>query len=325
VAPFALSQHTPRSALDDFGLGLFGQGTVTFHDRLDLAAGARFDYEDKSALLETFFDPLIAPPTRVEADDSYANVSPQVSVGYRVQPDKTLYATVGRGYKAGGFNPASPPGSEAYGEELSWHVEGGTKTLWAGGHVSANAAAFYIDWNDLQLNLPDPTVPAQFYIANVGGAVSKGIEFELGARAAPGVDLFTAVGYTHARFSAGSVSSGVNVEGNKIPNTPDYTTSAGLQYSHAFGPATFVGRADAVFYGSFQYNDQNSLAQEAYSLVNFRLAVTSRFLMGELLVRNAFDTKYIPVAFSYPAFAPSGFMGEMGAPRTVSFSAGVRF
>ena len=133
------------------------------------------------------------------------------------------------------------------------------------------------------------------------------------------------VGYTHARFAEGSSSSGVNVEGNRIPNTPEYTASAGVQYSRVFGPATIAGRADAVFYGSFQYNDQNSLGQEAYSLVNFRLGVTGRFLMGELLIRNAFDTGYIPLAFPYPSFAPSGFMGEMGAPRTVSLSAGVRF
>ena len=50
-----------------------------------------------------------------------------------------------------------------------------------------------------------------------------------------------------------------------------------------------------------------------------------RFLFGELLIRNAFDTHYIPLAFAYPSFAPSGFMGEMGAPRTVSVAAGVRF
>ena len=44
--------------------------------------------------------------------------------------------------------------------------------------------------------------------------------------------------------------------------------------------------------------------------------MTGRFLLGELLIRNAFDTRYIPLAFPYPSFAPSGFMGEMGAPRT---------
>ena len=48
-------------------------------------------------------------------------------------------------------------------------------------------------------------------------------------------------------------------------------------------------------------------------------------LTGEILVRNAFDTRYIPIAFAYPGFAPSGFMGEMGAPRTVVATVGVRF
>ena len=324
--PGPVTQHSPRSALDDFGLGLFGQATVIFNERFDLAAGARFDYEDKSATLETFTDQQPAAGSRVDATKDFSNVSPQLSAAYRLQPDKTLYATVARGYKAGGFNPASPAGAEAYGEERTWNLEGGVKTLWADGRVSANAAIFHIDWDDLQLNVPNPAVPAQFFISNVGGAVSKGVEVEIGARAAPGVDLFTAIGYTHARFGEGSSSSGVSVEGKKIPNTPDYTVSAGAQYSRAVGPATVLGRADAVFYGAFQYNDQNSLGQDAYSLVNLRFAVTHRFLTGEVLVRNAFDTRYIPLAFPYPNFARlSGFMGEMGAPRTVTVGVGVRF
>jgi len=325
-APFTVNQHSPRSALDDFGVGLFGQGTVTFSERFDLAAGARFDYENKSALLETFTDPALTAPRTVDDEESFSNVSPQFSGAYRLRPDRTVYATVGRGYKAGGFNPASPAGSESYGEEQTWNIEGGVKTLWADGRVSANASVFHIGWHDLQLNIPNPQVPAEFYIANVGGATSNGVELEIGARAAPGVDLFTAVGYTHARFGAGSTSSGVPVEGNKIPNTPDYTVSAGAQYARVVGPATLQARADAVFYGAFQYNDQNSLGQDAYSLVNLRFAAVGRFLTAELLIRNAFDTHYIPLAFPYPSFAPvSGFMGEMGAPRTVMFTAGVRF
>jgi hypothetical protein len=63
----------------------------------------------------------------------------------------------------------------------------------------------------------------------------------------------------------------------------------------------------------------------SYSLVNFRAGVTRRFLVGELFMRNAFDTRYIPLAFPYPNFAPSGFMGEMGAPRTIGVSIGARF
>jgi iron complex outermembrane receptor protein len=325
LTPFAVRQHSPRSALDDFGLGLFGQATVTFNDRVDVAGGLRFDYEDKSAVLENFFDPLIAPPSRVDVEDSFTNVSPQASFAYRVQPDTNVYATVGRGYKAGGFNPSSPTGSESYGEEFTFNVEGGVKSLWANGRVSTNAAVFFIDWDDLQLNLPNPLSPAEFYIANVGGASSRGVELELAARAADGLDLHAAFGYTRARFADGSISGGLDVSGNRIPNAPEYTASVGVQYSRDLGPARLVGRADAAFYGDFEYDDQNTRAQDGYSLVNVRLGLTGRFLTGELLIRNAFDTPYIPFAFPYPNFTRSGFIGELGAPRTVTVSAGVRF
>jgi iron complex outermembrane recepter protein len=324
-APFAVNQHTPVSSLDDVGVGGFGQGTFTLRDRLDVAVGARVDYEDKSANIANFYVPALAPGTLVDTRKTFANVSPQGSVAYRLTPDKTLYAIVGRGFKAGGFNSASPAGQEAYGEETTRLVEAGAKTLWGRGRFSANAAFFHIDWDDLQLNVPNPAVPAQFYISNAGSAVSKGVELELGARVAPRVDVFGAVGYTHARFSAGSVSGGSPVGGNKIPNTPDYTTSAGAQYSHPLGSTTIHLRGDAVFYGSFEYNDANTLGQDAYSLVNVRLAAEHRMVTGEIVVRNAFDTRYIPLAFPYPSFAPSGFMGEMGAPRTLVATMGVRF
>ena len=325
IAPFAVSQHAPRSSLEDFGVGLFGQGTLTFDDRLDVTVGARFDYEDKKATLETFFDPLIAPAGSREASESFSNVSPQVSAAYRVRPDRTFWGTIGRGYKAGGFNPASPAGNESYGEEQTWVIEGGVKTMWAEDRVSANLSVFHMDWDDLQLNVPDPAVPAQFFVANVGAATSSGFELEVNARTMPGLDLIGAFGYSRARFGTGAVSSGINVEDNRIPNQPDHTLTLGAQYSRTVGRATLVGRADTVFYGSFKYDDQNALGQDAFSLVNLRLAATSGRLTGEVVIRNAFDTRYIPLALPYPNFAPSGFVGEMGAPRTITAGIGVRF
>ena len=38
------------------------------------------------------------------------------------------------------------------------------------------------------------------------------------------------------------------------------------------------------------------------TLVNHRLGVTGRFLMGKLLIRNVFETKYIPLVFPYPSW-----------------------
>ena len=324
---FPVSQHSPQSALDDIGVGVYGQGTLTFVENLDLTIGARVDHESKEALLETFYTPEVAPPTVVSAERSFSKVSPQAALAYRFQPGRMAYVSTGRGFKAGGFNPASPPGSEAYNEELTWHVEGGTKTSWAGDRLLANAAVFFIDWSDLQLNLPNLGVPGQFYIANVGGARSAGVELELSARPQSGIDLFATLGYTHARFDEGSFTS-VDVSRNELPNTPGYTATAGAQLSRALGTrvdATLYGRAEAVFYGAFQYDDANTAGQEAYSLANFRAGVRGTRLFAEAWVRNAFDTRYIPVAFSYANFAPSGFVGEMGPPRTFGITGGLTF
>ena len=323
---FPISQHSPQSQLDDFGIGVYGQGTGTFRERLDVSVGARVDHENKEAVLNTFFSPMIAPGARVTADEGFSNVSPQVAVAFRVQPEKTVYASTGRGFKAGGFNPASPAGREAYGAEHAWHFEGGMKTSWASGRMTTNLAVFSIDWDDLQLNLPNPAVPGQFYIANIGGARSSGVELEVNARPHSGIDLFGALGYTHGRFKAGSSSGGANVSGNKLPSTPDYTATLGARFSRVLSPAaTLRARAEVVFYGGFPYDDANTAAQDAYSLANFTGGVHGKFLFAEAWVRNAFDTRYVPIAFAYGSLAPSGFVGESGRPRTFGVTGGLTF
>jgi iron complex outermembrane receptor protein len=334
LAPFVLSpfidfpvqQFSPVADLDDVGFGLFGQGTATLRENLDVTAGLRLDVESKTADLKTFFDPAIAPPTVVDTDESFTNVSPQVAVAYRLQPNRSVYGAIARGYKAGGFNPASPSGSESYEEETSWNYEGGFKALMANGRVSLNAAAFFINWNDLQLNVPNLEVPGQLFIANVGEASSAGFELESAARPLPGLDVFGTFGYTNARFGGGTTAIGVDVSDNKIPNTPEVTASFGANYGRTLDFGTLYGRADVVVYGSFKYDETNVEGQDAYSLTNLRAGFRRDMFFAEVWVRNAFDTKYIPLAFAYdPGLAPSGFIGENGAPRTFGLRAGFTF
>ena len=324
--PIAVSQHSPQASLDDTGVGVYGLGTIAFRDRVDLTFGARFDRENRKAALNTFFVPPIAAPSTVNTEKAFSNVSPQVAVSYRVQPDAMAYVSVTGGFKAGGFNPASPAGKEAYGEEHTWNIEGGLKSAWAGRRVTANLAVFSIDWRDLQLNLPNTQVPGQFYISNVGRARSSGVELEVNGRATEGCSVFATFGVTHARFGAGTTSSGLDVSGKKIPNTPDYTASFGAEVSHPVSRQIHAyGRAEAVFYGPFKYDDGNFAGQDAYSLTNLRFGARGTRLFAEGWIRNAFDTRYIPVAFAYGQLAPSGFIGESGRPRTFGLTAGVSF
>ena len=323
---FPVSQHSPKSALDDRGLGVYGQATFSFSSALDVVVGARGDREHREASLNTFFTPAIAPAVVLTPQKDFADVSPQFSVAYRVVPKTTVYGTVARGFKAGGFNAASPAGAEAYDEEHSWNYEAGVKTAAFANRLSASVAAFRIDWSDVQVNVPNPLVPAQFFIGNAAGAHSTGVEFEIHARPDPVLDLFGGAGFTHARFSDGSTSNGVDVSGKTLANMPSYTADFGVQFTHPLnGELALTARAEAICYGDYQYDDANTAGQSAYKLANFRAGVRGRHTFGEVWIRNAFDTRYVLVAFPYPGLAPSGFVGENGAPRTFGVRAGVSF
>jgi iron complex outermembrane receptor protein len=321
---FPTTEQTPLSELDDRGFGAYGEATFTFDERLDLSIGLRGDREHKEVISESFFTPLIAAPVSLRAERTFGDVSPQFTVGYRAQPGTLVYATTARGFKAGGFNPVSPQDRQSYDEEHSWNYEGGVKTIWLEDRLSVNAAVFYLRWRDMQVNSPNLLVPGQFFIENAAGATSKGMEVEMNATLAAGCDLFASLGYANARFDDGSFSGGAAVDGNRLANAPRYTASAGGQYSVALPrSASAYVRAELNFRGPYFYDDTNIAEQEAYSLTNFRAGVRGRRVFGELWVRNAFDTFYVPIAFAFQT--QSGFIGESGAPRTFGVRAGVYF
>ncbi len=262
----------------------------------------------------------------MNAERTFSNISPQAALAWRPTSKVSAYVSYGKGFKAGGFNTWAPPGSESYGEELAWNFETGVKTTWAQGKVLVNAAYYRITWDDMQLNVPTPGAPAQFYIANVGNAKSTGFELAMNARPSSGFDFYGTVGTTDATFGEGSSSGGVDVSGNELPLAPGYTASLGLKLSAGLGQSLGAyGRADVVFYGAYHYDDQNRAGQDAYSVLNLHGGIRAGKFGIEGWVRNAFDTRYVPLAFAYGNLTPSGFIAEPGHPRVVGLTARVGF
>lgn len=333
VAPFVLSPFvgvpvewtTPDAKLDDNGFGVFGQGTFAIGSRFEATAGVRFDNENKKADILTAFDPPIGPPVQVNDERDFSAVSPQFAAAFRVRPSTLIFGNVSRAYKAGGFNPVSLPGDESYGEEHAWNFEGGVKTVAASGRFSVSASVFSIDWDDLQLFVPIPGGQAQFYVDNVGSASSTGVEFEVAGRPYAGVDVFAAVGFTHARFGSDTSSGGIDISDHKIPNTPAFTTAFGAQYSREvpMGGRAY-GRIDVATTGAFEYDEANTERQDAYTLANLRGGWRGRRVTVEAWMQNAFDTRYVPLAFAFPN-GQSGFLAEPGRPRTFGLTVGVGF
>lgn len=310
---------------DTWGLGAYAQGTVSFNERLDLTAGLRWDYEQKDS--DVFVRNDLAGPFigRTVGDANFSSVTPQAAISWHVTPDVTAYFSLAGGYKAGGFNAVTLPTSPtAFDEERSWNYELGVKGRALDNKLNYSAAVFYTDWQNLQLNVA--ASPADYFIVNSGDATSKGVELAASYRPVQGLDLFASAGWQDARFRAGSRDGGANVSGNRLPYTPDYTVTTGAQIVYPVGRGyDLYARGDVQLIGSFNYDSVNGAAQDAYTLANFRLGVRNASWFVEGFVNNAFNSEYVPIAIPFPGLAPSGYVGENGAPATFGVRVGVKF
>jgi len=325
------AEQRADAALDDDGIGGYLQTTLTWAD-LDLTLGARYDVEHKRALLANEFvllgDPGELPlfgPTIVNDARRYSDVSPSGSIGYHPMHDLLLYVAVARGYRAGGFNPNPPAGKASYAEEHSTSYELGVKGQWLDRRLTMSAALFRIDLDDLQLNVPVENSPGRFYIDNAGQARNQGFELLLAGRPIETLQVYATLGTLSAHFREGSEDMGNDISGNRLPFADPLTLAVGADYAIQLGSATLTLRPEYQHRGDYFYTAQNTERQPGYALWGLRAAMRWRRFSAALFGQNLGDTDTIPVAIPFTGVAPSGYVGENAAARTVGAEISVEF
>src|SRR5690606_30076771 len=136
--------------------GVFGELYYHATDRLTLKAAARYTHEEIDALtFNTSGDPPVITAFADSTTD-YSDLSPSFSATYSLNDDVSTYATISRGYKGGGIQTniqlAEEGAREDFDEEIVWNYEIGVKSELFGRRLRLNAAAFYMDWQDMQVN-----------------------------------------------------------------------------------------------------------------------------------------------------------------------------
>jgi iron complex outermembrane recepter protein len=199
------------------------------------------------------------------------------------------------------------------------------KTSFFENRLQWNADFFYIDWKNMQLNVPIPDTQSEFFIDNVGRAHSTGVETEARVKLLKGLDIFAGFGFTDARFDEYIQTNGISAKGNRLPQAPETTWNAGAQYTLDIGHGlrTYV-RGELVGLGPMAYDSTNVLEQGAYIITNFRVGVGADHWRLEGFINNAFNTHYFPVAFPFPG-TQSGYVGQEGDPMTLGVTLGFRF
>jgi iron complex outermembrane receptor protein len=281
-------------------LAFFANFTVHVTDRFDIQFGGRYSdirqtYRevDTGALFGP--DPLITTTPAFNSDATTFVVSPS----FKISDDLMIYARVASGYRAGGPNPGAPLGLPiSYEPDETINYEIGAKGMLFDGILSFDAAVYYIDWTDIQLQLRDPATNFA-YFSNAGEAKSEGLEITLQARPTDGLSIASTLAWNSAELSEPLPAGGpVADKGDRLPYSAPFTGSLSVDqdFPMAGDLTAFVGaslshvgkrRADFVTAG----NLRTELPE--YTTWNVRGGVRADTWTFNVFINNVNDTRGI--------------------------------
>ncbi|GAB3275429.1 TonB-dependent receptor [Parahaliea aestuarii] len=352
----------------------FGQLTWNLSASLRATVGLRYTEESKEGGRQlvlrnpdgTVFNPLGLPafselgmplpplglyPHDLDGERDEEVVTPMLNLQWDVSDQTMLYASASTGYKAGGFDARSnrgvlPDGSDAleFEEEQALAFEVGGKLGLLDGAAELNIAAFYTEYDDLQVSVFDGVLG--FDVQNAASATTQGVELDGRWQATEYLTLSAALAYTDFAFDdyangacyKGQVPSQVidgvpfcNWDGNTNQFTPEWSGNLGAEFYFPLGGNLELRAALDLMYSGEYFAapdlDPNAV-QDDYIKVNARLGLGSQDGTWEvaLVGRNLTDEEILTFANDVPlSGAATSYFAFVERPATVALQAQYRF
>lgn len=319
---------------------LYADWTIDLTDRLKLDVGARYTDEDKRAIalnrfyLDTNYSIPFATVADFDKKVNFSNVSPKVSLDYRITDDVMIYGLATRGFKSGGFNirantTAVPRSGEPFDDETVDSYEIGSKMSFLDQRLFLNAAYFHNKYKDIQLSvftsftLPDGSQSFFGDFTNAGEGTVQGLELEYQFLPTSHWLISGNLAWLDAKYDK-YIDRGVNVaDQQKFTNAPKFSGALNVEYRTDLANGGNLSARAGYAYQSevWPTTDLSPLIrQDGYGLASagviWRLNDAWQFsLQGS----NLGDKKYRTTGYNIPAYGV--VTGFYGPPRTYSLSA----
>jgi iron complex outermembrane recepter protein len=250
----------------------------------------------------------------------------QIAVSRALDVHRTVYASISRGYKAGGFNIglAVPDARRQFTPEFLWNGEIGLKGDWWNGRIGSETSVFYMlrrhqqVGTSYQLNPGDP-LSFIFFTDNAARGVNYGVESAWHWRVSPRWRADATLGILRTRYEEYFYGDR-DLSGRDQAHAPRYDFSAALTYRHPHG---FFARADWSGKDSFYFDASHDQRSSAYDLLNVRAGFEAGRWLASLWLHNAFDRHYAVRGFFFgnepPDFANKLYQ-RWGDPRQYGLS-----
>lgn len=182
-----------------------------------------------------------------------------------------------------GFSEA--PISYASDSLVSYEV--GTRYRSPDGRVQMSAAAFSIDWSDIQtqkfLNC------GSGFIENAGAAESQGLEIEFEAAPLDSLDFVLAISLNDAELSE-DVPNLNGTKGDRVPGVPKVAVRGGARVSFpALGGRDGYAQVDIQYVGTSYMEFDGTPEVPSYTITNLRFGVDTSSWSAALFVDNVAD------------------------------------
>lgn len=319
---------------------VFGQINLKPIDAVELIAGARYS-EDTQEM------DRVAPVGASGVANS-DKVTGRLAVNVFPMQDVMLYASVSRGYKAGGVNAAA--GTPNFAPEENTSYEAGFKVTALDRHLRVNGSVFKSDYKDVQFSSLVSGFPT---VQNAASGKAWGAELEVTGQFG-GLSFNGGVGYLDAKFATSVCLNNTNnpagtpalcpvgttattadelvPEGRVLPYSPKWTINAGIQYEADLGNGmTLTPRiqyshtADQVAtpFPATLANGVPLTLVPSRDIFDARLTfVPNKRFRFEIYGSNIFDTTYIASQVNDATSARGGIL--WGAPRQYGLRATVQ-
>lgn len=325
----------------------FAQGNYHLADGLIVTLGGRYTIVHRSfgfQGINTDFQgvPLPAGHPGTAGNFTYhgartwRSFTPKAGLSYQLTPTIFSYASISRGFGAGGFNNRANSLATAlpYDQEKVTTYEGGLRTDWLGHRLRLNATVFYNDYRDMQQTaaIISPVNNALVSVrANAGKAHTQGFELEGNAEPIPGLILTGSVSYLRAKYDSfpnagisvvNGVPTPVGATGNTPPLSPRWQLAGGVNYRlpidvpGAMRVGVNATRTSAYFSDVFNYA-QGRVTPQSYVDGSISYATDGGHWTYSLVARNIGNViHYQSITWGG---TPNLWQGPVSPPRTVFF------
>ncbi|MGH8210627.1 MAG: TonB-dependent receptor domain-containing protein, partial [Steroidobacteraceae bacterium] len=140
----------------------------------------------------------------------------------------------------------------SFGRDTTWDYEAGAKGQWLDRRLNANAAVYYIDWRNIQLN----TEFGPFtLVGNGGNAKSEGVEFDGSYEPLHGLVFGANASYDQAVITSANLTNTAGARaGDPLPFTPKWSGALTGDYSFPIAPSMTGGIGASWTYTGWRYS-----------------------------------------------------------------------